>query len=175
MPRSFDVSADSPASIDQVHAAFGDEEYWLARLVAVGAVAGGGTLDSLVVDADGTVVVATTISLVPDRLPKIVTKLGRGEMHMVNTETWRRGRPTEVRGTINIAVPGTPVSATGAAVVAPLDSGSRFRYSATVHVKLPLVGGQIESLMSGRLAEGIMDIQRFTTAWISENRFRAGV
>jgi len=29
MPRSFDVSVDSPASVDQVHAAFSAEEYWL--------------------------------------------------------------------------------------------------------------------------------------------------
>jgi hypothetical protein len=63
----------------------------------------------------------------------------------------------------------TPVSATGEALLAPLRNGSRLRYNATVKLNLPLVGGKIESFMSGRLAEGIMDIQRFTTAWIAEN------
>src|ERR1700757_1110897 len=35
MPRSFDVSADSPATVEQVHWAFSDEGYWLARLASM--------------------------------------------------------------------------------------------------------------------------------------------
>ncbi len=169
MPRTFDLSAESPASVDQVHAAFGHEEYWRARLFAVSVGPGTATLDSLAVDASGTVVVATTIGLVPDRLPKVVTQLGRGDMHMVHTETWSRVGDNKVCGKMSLAVPGTAVSATGAAVIARLANGSRLQYSAMVKVKVPLVGGQIEKLMSGRLAEGILDIQRFTTAWITEN------
>ena len=55
MPRSFDVSVESPASVEQVHGAFSDEEYWLARFAAFGAST---TLDSLIVDSDGTVTVS---------------------------------------------------------------------------------------------------------------------
>ena len=36
MPRSFDVSVESPASVEQVHCAFSDEDYWLARFAAFG-------------------------------------------------------------------------------------------------------------------------------------------
>ena len=54
MPRSFDIVTESPASVEQVHAAFSREDYWLARLVAFG---DSSTLDSLIVDADGTVTV----------------------------------------------------------------------------------------------------------------------
>lgn len=169
MPRTFDVSADSPATVDQVHAAFGDEGYWQARLVAFGAGRGGATLDSLVVDADGTVMVAATFSLVRDLLPTLVTHFGRGDMRMLHTETWSRLDETQFRGEFGIEVPGIPVSGAGAAVVAPLGSGSRLTYSATVKVNVPLVGGKIESLMSARLAEGILDIHRFTAAWIAEN------
>ncbi len=168
MSRSFDLSAESPANVDEVLAAFCDENYWRARLAAFGTGPPAATLDSLIVDVDGTVRVATTLSLFRDRLPTLVNKLGRGDLEMVHTETWRRVTGTQVRGQIGIAVPGTPVSATAAALLAPLDRGSRLKYSATVKVKVPLVGGQIESLMSSRLADGIMDIQRFTTAWISE-------
>src|SRR5436305_69897 len=49
MSRSFDVSVDSPASVRQVHTAFRDEDYWLARLATFG---GSSTLDMLTVDAD---------------------------------------------------------------------------------------------------------------------------
>jgi hypothetical protein len=169
VPRSFGLSADSPASIDQVHSAFGDEDYWSARLAAFGAGPGGATLDSLSVDVHGTVVVLTTFHLLRDRLPRLVQQLGRGDLAMVHTETWSRVDGGPVRGKIDIAISGTPVSAAGAALVAPLDDGSRLQYSATVKVNLPLVGGQIENLMSGRLADGILDIQRFTAAWIAEN------
>jgi Protein of unknown function (DUF2505) len=169
MPRSFEVSAESPASVDQVHSAFGDEDYWQARLAVFGPGPGAATLDSLIVDAAGTVVVATTFSLLRDRLPRLVQQLGRGDLQMVHTETWSRANGNQVRGQVGIAVPGTPLSATGRALLEPLANGSRLQYSATVKVKVPLVGGQIESFMSSRLSEGIMDIQRFTTAWICEN------
>ena len=62
MPRSFDVSVDSPASVDQVHAAFSAEEYWLARLETLN---GSTALESLVVDDDQTVRVTTTQDLRP--------------------------------------------------------------------------------------------------------------
>jgi hypothetical protein len=169
MPRSFEVSAESPASVDQVHSAFGDEDYWRARLAVFGAAPGAATLDSLIIDAAGTVVVATTFNLLRDRLPKLVNQLGRGDLQMVHTETWSRVGGNQVRGQVGIAVPGTPLSATGGALLAPLDNGSRLHYSATVKVNVPLVGGQIESFMTSRLSEGIMNIQRFTTAWICEN------
>ena len=35
--------------------------------------------------------------------------------------------------------------------------------------KVPLVGGKIESYIAGQFAEQIREIQRFTTAWITEN------
>jgi Protein of unknown function (DUF2505) len=169
MPRSFDLSAESPAKVDEVLAAFCDENYWRARLAAFGTGPPGATLDSLIVDVDGTVKVATTLRLLRDRLPPLVNQLGRGDLQMVHTETWSRVAGKQVHGQIGIAVPGTPVSAAAAALLAPLGKGSRLKYRATVKVKVPLVGGKIESFMSGRLADGIMDIQRFTTAWISEN------
>ena len=34
MSRSFDIVAESPASVEQVHAAFGQEDYWPARVAA---------------------------------------------------------------------------------------------------------------------------------------------
>ncbi|MBV9514249.1 MAG: DUF2505 family protein, partial [Mycobacteriaceae bacterium] len=45
MPRSFDLSADYPAAVEQVHGALSDEKYWLARLAQSGADSA--TLDSM--------------------------------------------------------------------------------------------------------------------------------
>ncbi len=38
-----------------------------------------------------------------------------------------------------------------------------------MEVKVPLVGGKIESYIGGQLAEQIHAMQRFTTAWITKN------
>ena len=175
MPHSFDLSTESPASVDQVHAAFRDEDYWQARLIAVGFGPGVAKLDSLIVDDAGTVTVAATFRLVRERMPKLVSRLGRGDLVMVHTETWSPVDDHQVRGAVCVAMRGTPVSALGAALLAPLVGGSRLSYSTTVTVKVPLVGGKIESYMGSRLAEGIMDIQRFTTTWIAENLDAQGV
>jgi hypothetical protein len=48
-------------------------------------------------------------------------------------------------------------------------NGSRLTYTATVEVKIPLIGGTIESYIGGQLAEQIAAIQRFTTVWITEH------
>ena len=77
MPRSFDLAVEFPASVEQVHSAFSDEDYWLARLAAFG---GSNTLDSLIVDADGTVTVATTQDLRRHALPRMVAKLFPGDI-----------------------------------------------------------------------------------------------
>ena len=70
MPRSFDVSFESPASVEQVHSAFSDEDYWLARFAAFG---GDNTLDSLIVDSDGTVTVTVTQDL-RQRAARLIAK-----------------------------------------------------------------------------------------------------
>ena len=45
MPRSFDMSAEYEGSVEQVHRAFGEENYWLQRLADSGADTA--TLDSM--------------------------------------------------------------------------------------------------------------------------------
>jgi hypothetical protein len=166
MPRSFDVSFESPASVEQVHSAFGDEDYWLARIAAFG---GSKTLDSLVVDSDGTVTVTITEDLRRNALPGMLAKLYRGDLNLRSTETWRPVDDRQVSGEISVAVTGAPGSGHGAAVLAPSGNGSRMTFAATVEFKVPLVGGKIESYIAREFAQGIPEIQRFTTAWISEH------
>jgi len=167
MPRSFDSSLESPASVDQVLSAFGDEDYWRARLAAFGD--GAATLGSLIIDASGTLTAVIRISPFRDRLPKLLTQLHRGDFEMVRNERWSRTGGGRVRGDIDVAVPGAPLSAAGEALLAPVRNGSRLTYTATVHVKVPLVGGKIESFIAGQAAEQIAAIQRFTAQWIAEN------
>lgn len=166
MPRSFEVSFESPASVEQVHSAFGDADYWLARIAAFG---GSKTLDSLVVDSDGTVTVTVTEDLRRSALPGMLAKLYRGDLNVRSTETWRPVDDRQVSGDISVAVTGAPGSGHGAALLAPLGNSSRLTFIATVEFKVPLLGGTIENYVAREFAQGIPQIQRFTTAWIREH------
>ncbi len=166
MPRSFDVTFESPASVEQVHAAFGEQDYWLARLAAFG---GHKSLDSLAVDRDQTVRVVVTEDLRHGALPGILTSVYRGDLNIVTTEVWSPVGDGRVAGEIRVAVNGAPGSGHGAAVLAPLGTGSRLEFTGTVRFKVPLVGGMIENFVANEFAEGIPDIQRFTTTWLNDH------
>ena len=105
MSRSFDILTESPASVEQIHAAFGREDYWLAR-IAVGDATITTTLDSLLVDADGTVTVRVTQHLGRQLLPGLVAKFVPGDLKILNCETWRPVGDRQVRGQVNVSVSG---------------------------------------------------------------------
>jgi hypothetical protein len=54
-------------------------------------------------------------------------------------------------------------------VLTPSGDGSRFSLSGTIEFNVPLVGGGIERFVAREFAQGIGEIQRFTTRWISEH------
>ena len=80
MPRGFDVSTESSATVAEVHSAFGNADYWRDRL----AVFGGDSirLDSLVVEG-GSVVVGTTQDLRNDVLPGLIAKAVPGDLKVL--------------------------------------------------------------------------------------------
>ncbi|MBV9090050.1 MAG: DUF2505 domain-containing protein [Mycobacteriaceae bacterium] len=167
MPRSFDLSAYYPVGVEVVRAAFSDEEYWLARLADSGADAA--TLDSMVVEDDGRVIVATTQALRPDRLPAVVTQFHRGDLQIVRHESWSPVTRGTAHAELSGSVRGAPVSLAGTAELAATETGSCMTFTATVEVNVPLVGGKLESFIGGKLAELVSAEQRFTTLWITEN------
>jgi hypothetical protein len=167
MSRSLDLAVESPASVEQIVSAFGDRAYWEARLAEFGG--GTATLDDLTVDDAGGVTVALRLGLVRDRLPKVVTQLHNGDLEMLRKETWQWADDGHVRGDIDVRVSGAPVSAIGQAFLSRDGDGSRLTYNATIKVKIPLVGGKIESYMCGQTVDEITKLQDFTNSWIAEN------
>jgi hypothetical protein len=166
MPRSFDLSVESPVSVEQIVWAFSEEDYWLARLAAFGGI---GTLDSLIVGTDGSVTVVIIGDGRHEGLPGLVAKLYPREWQVVQNETWSPIDGGRVRGEISIATRGAPGSGLGMVLLAPAQNGSRLKCTATVEFKVPLVGGKIESFIGRQLVEQISVIQRFTTKWITEH------
>jgi hypothetical protein len=169
MPRSFDMSADYGGTVEQVHRAFSDESYWLARLADSGA--DDATLDSMRVGDDGSIDVITTQVLRSDRLPGLVTQFHRGDLCIRREETWGPVTGGSAHATVTGSILDAPVGLTGTAVLAPLaeTGGARLTFRATVEVRIPLVGGKIENFIGSQLVELLIAEQRFTTMWIGEN------
>ena len=163
MPRRFDVTFDSPASVEQIHTAFGDRDYWLARLEHFG---GAKTLDALTVDPDGTVHVVVTEDLRHGALPSLLTAIYRGDLNIVTEETWSPTGDGRVDGEVSVAVIGAPGSGGATGALIPADGGSQLSLTGTVQFKVPLVGGKVETFIAREFAQGLPEIQRFTTSWI---------
>jgi hypothetical protein len=165
MPRSIEVSFESPAAVEEVHAVFGRRDYWQDRLAAFG---GAKTLEVLDVDSGGTVTVVVSEDLKQDALPGPLAKLYRGDLRVRSTEVWKPVGDGRVRAEIAVAVQGAPGSGAGTALLAPRGAGSELSLSATIEFNVPLVGGRIEGVVARQFADGFADIHRFTDKWIAE-------
>jgi hypothetical protein len=167
MPHSFDLSADYPGAVEQVHSAFADSAYWQARLAASGVDSA--SLDSMTVGSDGNVTVVTTQRVRTDRLPGMVRQFHRGDLEIVRREKWAPVSGGVARGDVTGEVRRAPVSLFGKAELAPTDAGSRLRFTVAVDVEIPLVGGKLEDFIGSHLNALIAAEQRFTTEWIAEH------
>ncbi|WP_078282449.1 DUF2505 domain-containing protein [Mycobacteroides franklinii] len=164
MARSFDLSVEYSATVEQVHAAFADETYWNERLTSSGADTA--TLDSLKSDG-GALEIVTTQVLRSDRLPGIVSQFHRGDLQIVRTEKWSALSDRVSDGTVVGSIPGAPVTLSGAARLHDGAKGARLDLKISVEVKIPLVGGKIEGFVGGKLMDLLSAEQRFTSEWIA--------
>jgi hypothetical protein len=173
MPRSFDMSTDYGATVEEVLRAFSEEEYWLARLADSGA--DDATLDSMQVGGpsgnDGSIDVITTQVLRSDRLPGVVSQFHRGDLRIRREERWEPITNGAANATIIGSILDAPATLTGTAVLEPVaeTGGAQLKIRATVEVRIPLVGGKLENFIGSQLVELLIAEQRFTTMWISES------
>jgi Protein of unknown function (DUF2505) len=167
MPRSFDMATDYQGSVEQVHEALRDEQYWLARLADSGA--DDATLNAIRLTPDGGVDVTTTQVLRADRLPAVVTQFHRGDVEIRRVESWTGLVDGLADAAVSGSIPGAPVTLTGNAQLVPSDLWARLAFRATVEVRIPLVGGKVENFIGNQLVDLLIAEQRFTTMWIAEN------
>ncbi len=162
------MAAEYEGSVEQVHRALRDQTYWLERLADSGADQA--TLDSMTVGHDGTIDVLTTQVLRRDRLPAMVTQFHPGDLAIVREEKWSAISDGNATAAVSGAIPGAPVALSGTALLVSAENGgSRLAFTATVEVRIPLVGGKVENFIGSQLVELLIAEQRFTTAWINLN------
>lgn len=162
------MATEYEGTVEQVHRAFREESYWMARLTESGADAY--SLDSIDC-TDGGIDIITTQTLRADRLPAVVTQFHRGDLSFVREETWTPVVDGKTTATVKGTITGAPATLLGKAVLATAasGSGSRLDFRTTVEVNIPLIGGKIENFIGSQLVDLLIREQRFTTAWIAEN------
>lgn len=161
------MATEYEGSVEQVHQAFRDEQYWLARLADSGA--DDATLNSIRVTPDGGVEVTTTQVLRANRLPAVVTQFHHGDLVIRRSESWTGLVAGLAEATVSGSIPGAPVTLTGSAQLAPSELRAHLAFRATVEVRIPLVGGKVENFIGNQLVDLLIAEQRFTTMWIAEN------
>ena len=166
MPRSFEVTTETSARVADVLAAFGDRDYWLARLAAYGGDSM--TLDSLVVEPHGTIAVTTSQDLRHDVLPPAIARALPGNTTIIRTESWQPA-DDRVRGKFTIAARGVPASGNGTLMLKPAVGGSSLRVAGTLEVRIPLVGGRIERFIADLVAKDVPEMQQYTADWIGRS------
>ena len=120
---------------------------------------------------DGSIDVVTTQVLRADRLPGIVAQFHRGDLSIQREEKWSPVRDGRADATVNGTIPGAPVTCRAPRCWPRQESGtgSRLDFKAAVEVRVPLVGGKIETFVGSLLVDLLIAEQRFTTVWITEN------
>ncbi len=96
---------------------------------------------------DGGAVVAVSRRL-PDGGPSFMQKLGPRDGRVVQTDTWGPAAAGARRGTWSAAFPGSPGDVSGTTVLEPTADGCRWTVAGQVSIRLPLVGGKIESYLA---------------------------
>ncbi|KUI20495.1 hypothetical protein AU192_16465 [Mycobacterium lehmannii] len=165
MSKSFDCTVESAVSVQQIQAAFSERGYWLARLEPHSGTA---ELRSFDVDAQGEVRVTVAQDLRNTVLPGLFGKLYPGGVELVQSETWTVDRGDKVRGLIHVQAHGAPGSGRGTIEMTPTRDGKRLECSGIVKVKIPIVGGKIESYFGRQMMDQIPEILRFIAQWTRE-------
>jgi hypothetical protein len=166
MPRSFDMATDYEGTVQQVHEAFCDRQYWTARLAASGV--DDWTLNSFQVGDDGGLDVVTTQVLRAQRLPGVVQQFHHGDLEIRRAETWTALSEGTARASVAGSIARAPVAVNGEASLSAVDGRARLVFQATVEVRIPLVGGKMEKFIGAQLIDLLNTEQEFTIRWIGD-------
>ena len=172
MPRSFDLSADYTDSVEELHRAFCEADYWQARLADI--PVDEARLESIRVGGasgdDGTVEVVTLQEVRSHNLPAMVTQLHRGDLYFRREETWGPVTDGVATASIKGTIVDTPVNVSGTAELSPIArGGARLTFRVTIQVRIPLIGGKVENIIGTHLSDLVAREQRFTSEWITNN------
>ncbi len=165
MSRRIEHSSKYTVPAEKVHEAVTSEQYWRDRIVAVGGP--GATIEELTV-RDETVAVTMSQIIAAEHLPSMVSKVVNGDIVIKRSETMAPFKDGKATGTFSAHVDGVPARVEGTQVLTGDENSATLEIDGEVEVKIPFLGGKIESAIVDEVVRLIQAEQDFTQEWITK-------
>lgn len=164
MPKSFAFTTELDHHVRDVHAALIDERYWLDR------VADRASATAIVEEphGPGSVRVTVTDRSEPSELPSIVRGMLRGPLIVERTDEWGPLVDDVAEGLLSGGATGLPVALEGRSRLRTSRTGGTYvDVQGQVVVRIPLLGGRIESMVHGMVRQIVEHDRIAIAAWLS--------
>ncbi|MEN0134534.1 MAG: DUF2505 domain-containing protein [Rhodococcus sp. (in: high G+C Gram-positive bacteria)] len=164
MAKSFDYSEEVAYPIDRVHAALTDPAFWQHRFEEAP--------DKLTLDdsrGPGTLTATMRDTIGASSLPGLVRKVVTGELKVERADAWGALDGDHADGRITGSSTGIPVQIEGTSVLRASGDVTVLGLTGTVQVKIPLVGGQIESLIRKLVGDMVGQDRDAIEKWLADS------
>ena len=140
------------ATPEEVFAVLADTSFQEAKCAATAAISHQASVEA----AGDQTVIRTERVLPADGLPDFAKSMVGNTLKVVETQTWSSAGPDGSRtGTVEMSVPGAPITLRGKLSLAPGGTGTVEKLDADLKASIPLVGGKIEKAAAGPIEEAI--------------------
>lgn len=98
-----------------------------------------------------------------------IKKLVGSQVLVTETTTWEEASGDGSRvGRLTMTIAGVPAAIDGPLVLKPAESGAEVNYDADLIVRIPLIGKQVEKMVSSYLNPTIAAWERVGNAWLAQ-------
>ncbi|MHA4848408.1 DUF2505 domain-containing protein [Rhodococcus sp. MSC1_016] len=164
MAKRFEYSEDIGYPVDRVHATLTDPVFWRHRFEEAPEKL---TLDES--GGPGTLTATMRDSISASSLPGLVRKVVSGELKVERADEWGPLDGNRADGRIRGSSTGIPVRIECASVLRASGEGSVLELIGSVEVKIPLVGGQIESLIKKLVRDMVGQDRDAVEKWLGDS------
>lgn len=166
MASRIEHRAEYPYGVSEVFRAETSEEALTARLAEIG-----GKNSALLNHAGDDSGARFTLrqGIEAEKLPQIVRKLQPGDLYVNREHSFTRSGDGYT-GTARATVSGMPGEITARTEVRPRGDGTMVETRGEVKVKIPLVGGRLESFVAGELTKLLALEAEFSREWLGRAR-----
>lgn len=167
MPRQLEYRSTSQYPAADVYATMVDPAYLEARLADLGG-ARAALLEHHADDAGARY--RLRHGLDSKDLPSMVRNLVPGDIIIERIESWTIAGPGAYHGGAQVEIPGTPASAEGGIRLRDITDGSELIVRMAVTVKVPFLGGKIETVIAEQVTTLLAAETAFTLQWLEKQR-----
>ncbi len=163
MSRDFEFTISSEYTPAQVYQALTSEEQWMARFAKAEKTEG----YQLTSHEDGGLTVDISEEVGVTELPALVKKVIKGTLLITRSDHWGPLQGDHADGTLTGGSSSLPAKVAGTLALRPAGTGAKLTVKGSSTVKIPLIGGKIESLVNDMIKDIIDTETQETIDWVA--------